>query len=481
MTGHVTLVGAGPGPGLITRLGVKAIQQADVVVYDDLIDKDLLQLTQPACKQIYVGKRFKKHSSTQEEINAILVTEAKEGNEVVRLKGGDSFVFGRGGEEYLALEKEGITCSVIPGISSAIAVPASLGIPVTHREVAQSFTVITGHTAGTRTEDYAALAKLKGTLLFLMGIHSLETITRSLIENGKDKDTPAAVVCRGFSKDAVRINGTLQTIAEEAIKQKAPTPGILVVGDVAGFSMTDKRKKPLSGRQIVVTGTSSFVDRLQNKLQEKGAGVQKQVLLELIEYPERIPEDLRPYNWIVFTSSNGIALFFSELKKRRFDLRGLGHCKFACIGSGTRERLEAQQFGADFVPTRYTADTFGKELAQVAGTDARLLILRAEKGSDKLTEALDQAGCIYEDRKIYDTQWKEPADTDLSDADYLVFASAQGVQSFFHRQTLPASARIICIGEQTARELQEHTQQTFHTAREHSADGIVAQIMEWEA
>lgn len=477
---HVTLVGAGPGPGLITQLGMDAIRRADVVVYDDLIDRDLLLLAPENAEHVYVGKRYQEHSYTQKKINELLIRLARDGKQVVRLKGGDSFVFGRGGEEYLALEEAGITCSMIPGISSAIAVPESLGIPVTHRKIAQSFTVITGHTATSSSEDYEALAKLRGTLVFLMGIHALEEITRKLMQFGKDPQTPAAVLCRGFTDDALRIDGTLATIAQEAKRQDAPTPGILVIGPVAAFSMIDRRKRGLADLRVCVTGTKSFVDKLGGKLEERGASVLQLELLEVVAIPEQIPHDLKPYDWLVFTSSNGIDLFFSEIRQRGIDIRSLAGLKFACIGKGTRESLLSRQILADFVPRRYTAEDFGNELAQKSREDERILILRAEKGSQKLLDALDDAQRAYEDRKIYDTRWKDAGDADLTDCDYLVFASAEGVRSFLHAQPLPENTRIICIGEQTAQELRRHTERTIHTAKEHSADGILELLLQLE-
>ncbi|MBQ8469108.1 MAG: uroporphyrinogen-III C-methyltransferase, partial [Clostridia bacterium] len=234
----ITLIGAGPGPGLITLRGLEALQQAEVVIYDDLIDEGLLQ--DPALKdaeKLYVGKRRGAHSMSQEEINALLIAEGREGKEVVRLKGGDSFVFGRGGEEVLALQEAGLPFTVIPGVTSAVAVPEDFGIPVTHRGRSRSFTVITGHTADGSVggESFDTLARLQGTLVFLMGVRNLTAITEGLLAAGKDPETPAALLSKGFSPDARRFDGTLQTIADLA--KDAETPGILVVGEVAALQL----------------------------------------------------------------------------------------------------------------------------------------------------------------------------------------------------------------------------------------------------
>lgn len=476
MNGIVTLVGAGCGRGLISVMGMEAIKNAQSLVYDDLIDDELLEYASSDCKKIYVGKRYAKHSKKQEEINQILIAEAKLGRNVVRLKGGDSFVFGRGGEEYLALEAEGIDCKLIPGISSSIAVPESLGIPVTHRKVAQSFTVITGHTATDMKEDYSALAKLRGTLVFLMGLNSLNDITSELIKYGKSENVPASVVCRGFSGRERRIDGTLGTIASEAVLQRAETPGILVVGDVAGFHMESKVTEELQGKRVCITGTKAFMGRLKKALEKEGAFVESVETIRLIDKSDNIPYDFSKYSWITFTSANGIDIFFEELKSRKMDIRKISHMKFACIGRGTKEKLESHGIIADFVPKKYTAKTLGIELSKLIAKDERLLILRAEKGSAELTEELENASISFDDIKIYDTEFVsgKPGDDDrIEDCHYIVFASAQGFNSFIASHKIPENAEIVCIGDITARELKKHTDRKFISADEHSVKGIL--------
>ena len=483
MKGTVKLVGAGCGRGLISIMGVKAIEGAESLVYDDLIDDELLGYAPSDCKKIYVGKRYAKHSKTQEEINRILIDEAKAGKRVVRLKGGDSFVFGRGGEEYLALEAEGINCRLIPGISSSIAVPESLGIPVTHRKMAQSFTVITGHTATDMKEDYSALAKMRGTLVFLMGLNSLSEITSELIRCGKPAKIPASIVCRGFSGRERRIDGTLGTIAEEAVRQRAETPGILVVGEVAGFHMESRGDEKLSGKRVCITGTKSFMSRLKTALEEEGAFVESVETLSLEKKAENIPNDFSEYDWIIFTSANGIDIFFDELKVRDIDIRKISHMKFACIGRGTEEKLRRQGIIADFVPEKYTARTLGKEIARKLNKREKLLILRAEKGSVELTEELENAGVSFDDIKIYDTKFvpgKKGDDERIGDCHYIVFASAQGIKSFLSGHEIPENSKIVCIGDITAKELRTHTDRKFLSAGEHSVRGILEIICEAE-
>lgn len=476
MNGMVKLVGAGCGRGLISVMGVEAIKSAESLVYDDLIDDALLEYAPSGCKKIYVGKRYARHSKKQEEINQILIDEAKAGRTVVRLKGGDSFVFGRGGEEYLALEAEGIQCSLIPGISSSIAVPESLGIPVTHRNVAQSFTVITGHTATDMREDYSALAKLRGTLVFLMGLNSLTEITSELIKFGKPESLPAAVVCRGFSGRERRIDGTLGTIAEEAVRNKAETPGILVVGEAAGFHMESCGNEKLRGKRVCITGTKPFMARLRKALEGEGAFVEAVETISLRKKGENIPSDFSWYGWAAFTSANGIDLFFEELKRRQTDIRKIAHMKFACIGRGTGEKLREYGITADFIPEKYTAKTLGRELPGKMEKGEKLLILRAEKGSLELTEELERAKEAFDDIKIYDTEFVPGRKRDeqrIEDCHYIVFASAQGLKAFLSSHSIPESAQIVCIGDITARELKKHTDREFLSAEEHSVKGIL--------
>ena len=302
MKGRVTLVGAGPGRDLITIRGLERIKHADVIVYDDLIDERILSEAPKECEKIYVGKRYGKHSSKQEEINKLLIEKCRAGKEVVRLKGGDSFVFGRGGEEALALMEEGLNWDYIPGVSSAIAVPGNMGIPVTHRGVARSFTVITGHTMDDSDEDYEALAKL-------------------------------------ISPGESRIDGTLGTIADKA--KEAQTPAILVIGHVAGMQLFRENTDPLSGTSVTVCGTNSFVHKVGSVLKREGASVFEIETIRIRETTADIPEDPGMFDWLVFTSSNGIRAFFDEMKRRAYDFRRLGTVKMACIGTGTAETLSA--------------------------------------------------------------------------------------------------------------------------------------------
>ena len=500
MKGSVTLVGAGCGPGLITAAGLEAVRQAEVLVYDALLDSALLKEAPADCEMIPAGKRCGAHSVLQDEISRILCDKAMEGKRVVRLKGGDSFVFGRGGEECLCLEAAGIPVSVIPGVTSAVAVPEHFGIPVTHRGAAQSFTVVTGRSGTGEAENYGALAALKGTLVFLMGIRSLGEITGRLMENGKDPETPAAVLTRGFSPEEGRIDGTLSTIA--SLAEDAPTPGILVVGETADMHLGDSAGAagPLSGCSAVVAGTRHFAEKTARRLRELGAEASPAVCMEIVPLKNNIPEIFEGYDWLVFTSANGTGIFFETLRERGTDLRHLGKVRFACIGPGTAEQLLHHGFCADLVPERYTARDLGEALAEVCGREAekscpegkgtaagRILILRAEQGSPELTEALKRAGVSYEDRKIYRT---DPVDPETGPAgenigperqkagrhDYLVFGSAGCVRAWFRYRGIPEGTVPVCIGRYTEAELGKYLGGRCLTAESYTADGIAEAI-----
>ncbi len=426
--GTVTLTGAGCGKDLITVKGLNALKAAEVVVYDDLIDKSLLNGLN--AEKIYVGKRSGKHSKPQEEINKILIENANEGKRVVRLKGGDSFVFGRGGEEILALQENGIPYEIIPGVTSAVAVPEELGIPVTHRGVSQSFTVVTGHTASEKEENYAALAKLDGTLVFLMGVKKIASICQRLMENGKDKHTPASLLSNGFTAEQMRIDGDLESISEKAKNAKAPA--VLVVGNTAAL---DFRKTVPS---VSVFATSAFC----KKFSERYVNTYIYPIVEII--PQEYIFDCKEYEQIAFLSSNAVELFFSHID----DIREIAHLQFACVGSETAKKLLQYRIKADFIPSRFDRETLLYEMP-----DKKTLVLGNEN--------------------IYKTAIK-PTNITVS-TDYIVFASSAGVKCFFESGNTLGNSKPVCIGRATATELSNYTND-YLTADTHTIDGIIEVI-----
>ena len=331
MSGRVIIAGAGCGDyDLITMRGYEALKSCDVVIYDSLIDSRLLDFCKDGAEKICVGKRAGRHSSTQEEINTLLVEKAAESGVVLRLKGGDPFVFGRGGEEVLALQAAGIPYEVVSGVSSAVAVPAAAGIPVTHRRLARSFHVITGHTAAdgakTLTEQIDTLAKLEGTLVFLMGLHHLEEITNGLLQGGKPADTPAAVISRGTTPKQRVVRAKLCNLVAKTRKANLAAPAVIVIGETAGMQLSGTIEYPLYGVKIGVTGTKSITKKLRNRLEELGATVTELDYATLVpdwenEALEQALQSITADTWAVFTSPNGVEIFFQALQKRRIDIR----------------------------------------------------------------------------------------------------------------------------------------------------------------
>ena len=369
MNGRVYLVGAGCGSAdLITLRGKTCLERCDAVVYDDLIDPALLNFAPDHAQRIYMGKRSGKHSAPQAEISAKLVELAAQGKVVVRLKGGDPFVFGRGGEELLALNQAGIPFDTVPGISSSIAIPAWAGIPVTHRGLSRSFHVITGHTADTEDSlpaDLPHLARCGGTLIFLMGLSRLSTIAAKLVEYGRSPDTPAAVISGGNSPNPATVRGTLANIAEQAAG--VLPPAVIVVGDVAALDLSATIPAPLSGVRVGLTGTTSVTERLGTQLRALGAAidiVQQSTVVPLPPATE-LRELCSPApKWVVLTSPNGVEVLFRQLSALSIDLRKLHACRFAVIGSATGRALAHRGIIPDLCPDEHNSAALAQEIGR---------------------------------------------------------------------------------------------------------------------
>ncbi len=474
--GRVYLIGAGPGdPGLITLKGMELLKTCDAVVYDHLASDALLEWTQAGCKRIFVGKQIGHHSMKQEEINSILLNLAQEGLTVARLKGGDPFVFGRGGEEALALEQAGIPYESVPGVTSAVAVPECAGIPVTHREVSRSFHVITGHTQSDRDclpPDLELYGTLPGTLVFLMGLKQLPLIVKGLIQGGKPCETPAAVIEKGTLPDQRVVRGSLMNLEEKVMEAGLKTPAIIVVGEVAAYEMYSSLDKPLSGLRVGIIGTEHFAGKLKASLEAKGALCTWIYAMELISRENTVEmreiyRRLDTYSWVVFTSANGVRLFFRGLLKTGRDFRALGGLKFAVIGSGTAEKLYEYGFRPDYMPHEYSAKALGRGLAPLLTKEDHILIPRSRGGSKELIRELERSEASLKDLVLYEVKGRKKAD-EIGRAelyDYLVFASASGVTSFFENTqslllTLQSeekegkTPKLACIGHITASALE---------------------------
>lgn len=485
--GKVWLVGAGPGDRhLVTQRCLSCIREADVIIYDSLATDSLLDEARKDAELIYAGKRASSHHLKQEETNALLIRMAEEGKKVVRLKGGDPFIFGRGGEEAQELLEAGIEYEIVPGVSSCYAAPAYAGIPVTHRDHASSFHVITGHEGSHKEKnvlDYATLAQEEGTLVFLMGLKNLPNIAGSLIEHGKDPDTPAAVIQEGTTSRQKVAEGTLRDIVKKAECAGIRTPAVTVVGDVVSLrkEIAWYGKGALSGVRVLVTGTEKMAKQQRLVLEAEGAEV---ISFGLIYTEPLVTEELKTamgeldrYSWAVFTSGNGVDLFFEHLLACGKDIRCLAGLKFAVIGEGTKKALEAKGIRADFVPTRYSSRDLSREWVPTLTEKDRVLLLRAEEASTELNRALQEAGIPYQALAVYHTAVDERKGEELNrilpQADYVTFASASAVKAFAS-MTDGASmeAKAVCIGPVTEQAAKAAGIPVHRSAVEYTAEGI---------
>ena len=477
--GKVWLVGAGPGDiGLFTLKGEAVLQQADVVVYDSLVGEGVLARIPEHARLINVGKRASHHTMVQEDINKVLLEEAQKGNKVVRLKGGDPFLFGRGGEELELLSENGISYEIVPGVTSPISVPAYNGIPVTHRDFCSSLHIITGHKRAGQTYDidFRALTQTKGTLVFLMGIAALEDICKGLLNGGMDPDMPAAVLQKGTTAGQKRVVATVSTLNAEVDRQGIETPAIIVVGKVC--SLADRfawyEKLPLAGWKVLVTRPRQHISKTADLLRKKGAEVLElpSICTVPVEDNSRLYEafeKLAAYQWIIFTSPVGVEIFFDEMDRKEMDVRSLGQAKIAVIGEGTKKKLKEHHLLADFVPSVYDGETLGTELAKELQGDEKILMPRAEAGNKKLTELLEQTGAKVDDIATYTTCYEksrlidEKKEFETGSVDCVVFTSASTVKGFV--EGTPGldytSVKAACIGKQTKAAADAYGMQTW--------------------
>lgn len=493
--GYVYLVGAGCGrEDLITVRGLKCLQSCDVVVYDDLIAEGLLEVIPKQAEIFYMGKREGCHSKSQGEISQALVELALQGKRVVRLKGGDPFVFGRGGEEILALKKAGIPYEEVPGISSSIAIPAEHGIPVTHRGISRSFHVITAHTADTEDglpAEFDTYASLSGTLVFLMGLKQLPLIAKRLMKAGMKETIPAAVVSGGNSGNHKVIRGTLVDITEKA-KDMTP-PAIILVGETTEFDFSSTIDRPLFGVSVAVTGTDAMTKQLKEMLWELGADVITAVRSVLKPLEFQIPmneitnvtsvesEGTKRNPWIVFTSGNGVDVFFEKFFENGYDMRRLYQCKFAVIGDATRRKLASYGIQADLCPEVYTSEGLADAFCAQVEAGASVYLFRSAKGSKPLKRRLEEQYQVV-DVPTYDiepgTVAKESIEKKLSKVDYITFASSSGVDQFMALYgKIPEQATVVTIGEVTSKRLSSLYGRKFIEAKEISAKGLVDSIV----
>lgn len=477
-SGTVYLVGAGPGdPGLLTVRGKELLHVADVVVYDYLSDNLLLGHCKSGVKLIDVGKRPDR-PVPQDEINEVLITSAREAEIVVRLKGGDPFVFGRGGEEALALVDAGIKFEIVPGISSAIAVPAYAGIPVTHRGLSTSFTVVTGHRHGKATDqvDWESLARLGGTIVVLMGVAHRSEIAEKLIRGGLSPETAVAAVRWGTRGDQSTVRTTLSRLGEAQIS----SPSTIVIGAVATLDLAWYEKRPLLGKRVVVTRAKEQTPKLANLLTELGAIVLSVPTIEIrepLDHYESLNKAVREitsYEWVIFSSVNSVSPFFSALR----DARDLASVRIAAIGKGTAKEIAKFNVKADFIPSAFVAETFVREFPSGEG---RILIPQGDIARDVIASELKAKGWHVDSVVAYRNTMPAP-DLELAEeiatCDAITFTSRSTVKNFasiYGTKVLPKL--VVAIGPITNNALEEIGVADIAVASTHDLDGLVETLV----
>jgi uroporphyrinogen III methyltransferase/synthase len=499
-TGTVYLVGAGPGdPGLITVKGRDCIKAADTLIYDYLAAEAFLTYARPDAEKIYVGKKGGDHTLPQEEINRLLVAKAKEGKNVVRLKGGDPFVFGRGGEEIEELLAEGVAFEVIPGVTSAVAAPAYAGIPLTHRKFTSTVAFVTGHEDPTKASssiDWASLAGGIGTLVFFMGVKNLPHICQQLLKHGRSGDTPVALVRWGTTPRQQTVTGTLDNIVERVRKAKLKAPAIIVVGGVVGLreQMQWFERRPLFGRRIIVTRARQQASALVERLSALGAACLQYPTIRL-EPPASWDEldaaidRLESYHWLVFTSVNGVDPFFQRLDKKGRDARALAHLKTAVIGPATAERLGHYGLKSDIIPENYRAESVVAAFAEQDLKGKRILLPRAKEARPVLPVELTRMGARVDEIAVYETVMDRDSVQGVHDAlaqgeaDLVTFTSSSTVTNFHRmlpageRQPLMQGVQTAAIGPITARTARDLGFKVDIEAQTYTIDGLVEAIL----
>lgn len=496
MIGKVFLVGAGPGDvSLLTVKAKKLIESAEAVVYDSLLGKGILALIPSLAKTVDVGKRGGRHTMPQEKINETLAELSREGKQVVRLKGGDPFLFGRGGEEAFYLRERGIPFEIVPGVTSALAVPAYAGIPVTHRDMASMVHIVTGHKKGNMPLDidFKALAEAGGTFVFLMGVSALPEICQGLLSGGLGENTPAALVSLGTTAMQKEVFGTLKTLPEKVKTEGAKAPAVVVAGQVCACveKLNWRQYLPLSGRRFVLTRPKERAGELSEKLKELGAEVLELPGISTVfrEENRELEEALlkiSSFDILAFTSPSGAGYFFQFMQDRKMDIRRLSGVKLAAIGEGTAQVLRGRGLFPEYVPKVYDGKSLGILLRDLAKENAGILLPRAKEAGPELMQELSRRGDIrVTEIPLYDTVFTKHPLIDLGEEIKMgevleaVFTSASTVKGFAAAagEADLSLVTAYCIGEKTAGEARNFGMKCV-TAKEASVDGLVEVILE---
>ena len=489
--GKVFLTGAGPGdPGLLTVRAREVLSEAGVLLYDALASDAIVALAPRACERIFCGKRGGGESVSQQEIQDLMIAKAREGKRVVRLKGGDPFLFGRGGEEAQALHAADIEFEIIPGISSALAAPAYAGIPVTHRDHNTVVTIVSGHEDPAKAAsaiDWKRLSDSKQTLVFLMAMSNLAEIAERLMQDGLPRSQPAAVVANGTRPEQRTVIGTLESIADDARENNVSAPAIVVVGTVVGLreQIAWFEKSPLFGKRVLVTRPEHQQDELARELLRAGAEPISAPSIAIVppddaDAAERATLEPSAYGWVVFTSANGVRVFFEYLDARRDDARIFGSAKIAAIGLKTSQALLRRNVYADAVPHRYIAEDLAELLIASSCEGDSILLYRAQETRDVLRDRLEAAKRKVTDVAAYKTVFAADPQflQKVARCDILTFTSASTVKGFVHNlggaaRKESAGKTIACIGPVTADAAREAGLHVDVTAEEHTVEGLV--------
>jgi uroporphyrinogen III methyltransferase/synthase len=495
--GKVYIIGAGPGDaGLITLKAVECLRQADVVIYDNLVNEELLKYAPTHARMIYAGKKGGDHTLSQDRINELLAKEARGGSTVARLKGGDPFIFGRGGEEAEVLAAYGIPFEVVPGVTSAIAVPAYAGIPLTHRGLTSTVAFVTGHEDPTKDKsdiNWQALSGI-GTLVFLMGVKNIGQITEALMQHGKSPDTPAALIRRGTTPSQQVLAGTLSTITGLARDGHFKPPAILVVGPVVQLRDTLRwfDAKPLFGKGVVITRPERQADDLARLLAAQGANPIAFPTISITEPADwsemdRALTNLESYDWLIFTSANGVHFFFERLRQKGMDICDLKGIKIACIGPATARQIEDRGIRVDLVPDEFIAEGLLKSFTSMNLSGKKILIPRAVRARDILPQGLKKQGAYVDVVTAYQTiqsgRRKEELTgyLDAGEVDVITFTSSSTVTNFVEIMgqgfILPDHVKIACIGPVTAATAVKAGFQVDIRQEEYTMEGLIQSLV----
>jgi len=496
--GRVYLVGAGPGSlDLVTLRARELIGLADVLIYDYLCNPDLLLWTRPQTEIIYAGKTSVSHTLRQEEINALLVERARAGRLVVRLKGGDPYVFGRGGEEAQALASAGVRFEVVPGVTSAIAAPSYAGIPLTHRDFASTVTFVTGHEDPTKMEsrvDWPHLAQIRGTKVFLMGVERIRGIAERLMAEGVAASTPVALVRWGTTARQESLEGTLETVADLVEKRNFMAPAVIIVGEIVKLrcELNWYEALPLFGQRVVVTRSRPQAGELSQKLTRLGADVLEIPTIRIVPreldatQAGKLNAFAANFDWVVFTSPNSVARFLSELARCRVDIRSLGEVKIAAVGPSTRNALNQFHLHVDLMPEIYTAENLARKFSEMEIAKLRFCLPRGDLADPLLPDGLRERGASVEEWTLYETQPELEDRTGararylLEGAHWITFTSASTVENWHALQLQPAAGapqpKAVSMGPVTSAALRRLGHEITAEASASTLDSLVATI-----